>query len=322
MGSRTAELESFKREICLPLVAAEMYGFEVHEQKSSRNSLFMTSPKHGSIIIRRDINQVWVFCSVHRGDFHGTVTDLVQGLSGCNLGHVRRHLRPYLNRVPTTPLPGLSQARLDLEPTVVDLSAVRERYQAASELVDGEHPYLNITRGLSPALLAHPRFVGRVRIDTYGNALFPHYGEDRQVCGLEIRNRDFKGFAKGGLKGLWPSRITENDMRLVITETAIDALSHFAVAMMDGRHEQNRYVSIAGQLSSAQPPLLRRAITNLPQGGQVVLALDHDDGGAMLAGVLREIFESAKRPDLRLVEEIPPDPGADWNDELLTRLEQ
>jgi hypothetical protein len=46
------------------------------------------------------------------------------------------------------------------------------------------------------------------------------------VCGYEIKNRDFTGFARGGSKGLWLSHTEPDDTRMVSCESAIDALSH------------------------------------------------------------------------------------------------
>jgi hypothetical protein len=45
-------------------------------------------------------------------------------------------------------------------------------------------------------------FAGHIRIDVRGNAVFPHIDRDG-VCGYEIKNRNFTGFAPGGEKGLW-----------------------------------------------------------------------------------------------------------------------
>jgi hypothetical protein len=35
-----------------------------------------------------------------------------------------------------------------------------------------------------------------IRIDDYGNAVFPHYNRE-ELCGLELKNRGFTGFASG-----------------------------------------------------------------------------------------------------------------------------
>ena len=91
-----------------------------------------------------------------------------------------------------------------------------ERAQACFGL-----PYL-AGRGIGPETLLLPRFAGCVRVDARHNALFPHY--DRAgLCGFEIKNKDFTGFAAGGVKGLWYSAAKPTDTALVLVESAIDA---------------------------------------------------------------------------------------------------
>ncbi|MEL7088681.1 MAG: DUF3991 domain-containing protein, partial [Planctomycetota bacterium] len=209
-----------------------------------------------------------------------------------------------------------------LKPVVLDLEAVRSSYNAAQSVFDlgGVHAYLNRQRGLPPALLAQERFRGRVAIDGRGNALFPHYGQDKQLVGFEIKNDGFTGYSPGGQKGLWITPGTEQDRRLVIAETAIDSLSYCQI--FDDGHA--RYASIAGQMNPHQPGLLHRAIRAMPpapgsEPSEIVLAVDHDDGGQTIASYIEPVFESVAnggRGDLTLRIHHPPTPGRDWNDEL------
>src|SRR5258705_11937536 len=94
--------------------------------------------------------------------------------------------------------------------------------------IEGTHPYLEKERRIPADVFCNSRFVGRIRIDSYQNAIFPHWNQDG-LCGYEIKNRNFTGFAPGGEKGLWGSRISPDDTTLVIAETAIDALSYFVL---------------------------------------------------------------------------------------------
>ena len=94
------------------------------------------------------------------------------------------------------------------------------------------------------------RFAGRIRIDARGNAVFPHFDAEG-LCGYEIKNRGFTGFASGGSKGLWLSHELPSDNRLVFCESSIDALSH-AVLFPD---KHARYASIGGKLNPTQPEL-------------------------------------------------------------------
>ena len=90
------------------------------------------------------------------------------------------------------------------------------------------------------------------------------------MCGYEIKNTGFTGFSPGGSKGLWCSRTTEEDDTLVIGEAAIDLLSFAALHPS----ETSRYVSTGGALNPSQPELIRRAVTKLPEGAKVILAME------------------------------------------------
>src|ERR1017187_4809146 len=85
------------------------------------------------------------------------------------------------------------------------------------------------------------RFAGRIRADAHGNAVFPHFDE-QGLCGYELKNRNFTGFAKGGEKGLWFSHTKSDDDRLVFCESAINALSYAVLHPA----EHSRYASIGG----------------------------------------------------------------------------
>jgi len=76
-------------------------------------------------------------------------------------------------------------------------------------------------------LLTSERFLGRIKIDARGNAVFPHF-DTEGLTGYELKNRNFTGFASGGVKALWVSNAKEDDNSIVFCESAIDALSHAA----------------------------------------------------------------------------------------------
>ena len=311
MASRTDELEAFKA-LNLTEVAAS-YGYELDQRASCPTSIKMRHPDGDIIVIGRDpTDRHWTYFAV--GENHsGSVIDLVQHRESVSLGVVRKRLRPWLS--PTTrPAFTPSETVRDVRPVARDLLAVKAKFDAAQD-VAGQHPYLCDTRCLPPPLLTSRRFFGRIRIDERGNVIFPHWTRqngEAVLCGFEIKNEGYTGFASGGQKGLWPSTVLDEDRRLVIAETAIDALSYAAL------HDDgvSRYVSIAGQMNPQQPDLLVAAIRRLPRAGVVVMALDHDDAGERLAEQIQEIFGSADRDDLELIDGRPPVADTDWNDVL------
>ena len=55
--------------------------------------------------------------------------------------------------------------------------------------------------------------------------LFPHRDADG-LCGFEIKNAGFTGFAAGGGKALWHSARPESARTVVVCESAFDAMSY------------------------------------------------------------------------------------------------
>lgn len=323
MDDREQEIEAFKSKIDLRDYAAEQ-GYVLDGRSTSRNSAAMAHDDGDKIIVGMGSDHHYVYFSVRDPADKGSIIDFDQRRNGGTIGDVRKRLRPYLGgRELSPPRPAAqSTARSTygkLEPVVTDLDTVRREYSAA-ESVSGHHPYLTGVRGIPAALMASDRFRGRVRSDERGNALFPHWNEDKKICGFEKKNSGFTGFASGGIKGLWCSNATDQDKRMVIAETAIDALSYAALF----GYGDVRFFSIAGQMNPKQPALLNRAIQAMPDGGRVILAVDHDDGGQMIAEYIRPIFDHVHRvlgrDDLSLVVDHPPTAGQDWNDALLVSL--
>jgi hypothetical protein len=172
------------------------------------------------------------------------------------------------------------------------------------------HPYLVNERKVPASLLASGRFAGLVRVDERRNAVFPHF-DDRGLCGFEKKNRGFNGFASGGDKGLWLSESEEGDRRLVVTESAVDALSHAALFP----DENTCYASIGGNPDARQIELLTAQIMFLPFGAEVIAATDNDPDGRKLAELIRHAVISSGRHDVIFCVHTP-DHVKDWNDVL------
>ncbi len=297
------ELERFKTLVNLSEFAASR-GFKLDRRESSRNSAVMRHPDGDKIIIaRNDMNTNWIFFSVRDDQENGTIIDFIQRREGGNLGEVRKILRGWLGSSrPVAHLPLFVQ---DLEPVSRNRIGVIAAWERAERCIS--LPYLT-ARGLSPELLSLSIFANCVRVDRRNNAIFPHYDKSG-LCGFEIKNTDFTGFAAGGVKGLWFSRVKSTDRELVLTESAIDALSFHALR----KGNFTRYMSTGGALNPQQPALIRGAIEKLPVGAFVILAFDNDEGGDKIAAEIRAVA-----PVGREVRRILPDKktGKDWNDIL------
>lgn len=310
------EISAFKTRINLTEYAAAA-GYELDRKGSSRSSVAMSGPAGDKVLVSVGPDRHWIYCSVSDGADCGSIIDFVQRRERLNLGEVRRSLRPWLDSAGAPAVPGAQLARppasawvADVAPVTPDPEAVREAMEAMSVVAD-PHPYL-VSRGIPEAVYLENPFRGRVFRDARGNAVFPHLGADREVCGFEAKNLGFTSFAKGGVKGLFVSCWHRGVRGVVIAESAVDALSY--AAMFPSR--EMGLVSIGGALSPKQPVLLRRLFSRLPAGAEVVAATDHDPAGESLASQIEAI--AAALPDAGLVvrRHRPTAAGADWNDVL------
>lgn len=152
-------------------------------------------------------------------------------------------------------------------------------------------------RGFRRETLGDPRFAGTWAEDARGNALFVHRDDVGRVTGFEAKNIGFTGFAPGGTKAAWQSIVHRDDRALVITESAIDALSHHQ--LHPDPHKATRYLSTAGAPSSAQFELLERIFSRLCPMSAVIAAVDSDEAGHQLASRIEAIAQRVPRVAFR-----------------------
>lgn len=299
------ELDSFKRLIDLRAYAA-MQGYQEDRRNSYAGSTCMRHPAtDDKIFVKRDADGHYVYFSVRDDQDNGSIVDFIIKRKGWGWGAIFGELRDWIGAPPVSlpvfsPLPATPKDRMQVEALYACMQEIKR------------HAYLEGARGLPAGLLESERFAGRVRMDDtpYKNVIFPHF-DLNGLCGYEIKNRGFTGFARSGEKGLWMSHTRDDDNRLVFCESAIDALSHAALFPDD----RARYASIGGKPNPQQPELIRAAVARMPDGSEIVAAMDNDADGAVLAGVVRRAVELSGRDDLRFgVHE--PFGFKDWNDEL------
>lgn len=286
--------------------------------------------RHGGdkVVIKLDGDGHYVYFSVRDERDNGSIIDFVQHRKRLSLGEVRKELRPWLRPASpggyagtgpaarTASLPGspslLPAPFPPLEKTGKNRLQVETEYRRMRDAP--RHPYLEQERRLPAALLGSDRFAGRIRIDAHGNAVFPHFDE-QGLCGYELKNRNFTGFAKGGEKGLWLSHTKPDDDRAVFAESAIDALSHAALHLA----EHTSYASVGGEPSPKQPGLVKAAILQMPPGSEIVSAMDCDKAGRALSEMIGEAVGQSGRSDISFRVHSPANEGDDWNDVLKAR---
>jgi hypothetical protein len=298
MRNSDDELERFKTTIKLHEYAASL-GFAVDKKESSRRETVMRRAAD-KISIRKDTDGHYVYYSF-RGEPGGTIIDFAMREKRGSLGEARKTLRIYMGTERSPSLPVFEE--LDPSPQF-DREFVEKQYAAAKPLV--WHGWLENERKLPKAFLTSPRFQGRIRIDARANVLFLHEDEEG-LCGFEKRNRNFKGFADLGKKGLWLSNQTDQDRRLVVGESAIDGIS-YEVLHCDGK---TRYASFAGALSlDYQPALIAAECHGMPPGSEIVCITHPDADGERYAEVIQECAGSL------LFRVHRPSGVKDWNDVL------
>ncbi|HTB11069.1 MAG TPA: DUF3991 and TOPRIM domain-containing protein [Bryobacteraceae bacterium] len=299
------ELESLKTSIDLRSYAAGQ-GYTLDRKASWRGSAVMRHANGDKVIIKRDMDAHYVYFSVRDATDHGSIIDFVQRRLRLNLGAVRKELRPWIGKsAEVLPYP-------PLVPTAKDRTLVETLYAETEDAFS--HPFLEDERAIPAAALRSDRFAGRIRIDARGNAVFPHF-DGKGLCGFEIKNRHFTGFASGGTKGLWLSQEGPEDDRLAFCESAIDALS-YAVLFPGAR---TRYASIGGQMNPEQPGLMRAAAAGMPLNAKIIAATDADADGRRFVESIREAVGETGRHDLGFVAH-QPEGFKDWNDQLRNRL--
>lgn len=300
--NQSSELNRFKVEVNLVAYASDR-GYQVDKGESSRNSVVMRYPAtDDKIIIARGQDGHWTYFSVRDLNDNGSIIDFLQKRAGKNLGETRKELRPWIGKAPTD----IKDFKSEVEPTVVDRNAVQASFEKTKPVYNDR--YLQ-SRGLTRKTLNSPRFHGKIRQDLRANIVFPHH--DREgVSGFEIKNKNFTGFSRYGIKSVWHSRIRPEDTRLVFVESAIDGLSYHQIKGDD----HTRYMSTGGQMSSHQENLVKAAIKKMPPGSQIIAAFDKDREGERYFRKLQEL--ASDKPIIREVPEI----GKDWNDHLKETL--
>lgn len=308
--NRANELDCFKTEIDLRdfMIAS---GFVRDPKESGNNSTVLRHSCGDKLIVSRKSNQQYVYWNVHDQADRGTIIDfLFHREPQISLGQIRQQLRKWVG-TSGSPTPSSVMKLPPLKTPKHDPAKVKSAFQQ-TEPVTLDHLYLIGERKLAPNILADPKFTGRVRTDRRGNAIFPHYNIEGGICGFEIKNTGFTSFSPGGTKGLWSSLPVEQDRKLVIAETAIDALS---VASLFGIH-QRRFVSTAGQMSSSQCECLVRMCKQMHHESEILLAMDNDPGGHRLAMSIRELLVGSGILGKMIFNCFPNEPGEDWNDVL------
>jgi hypothetical protein len=289
------ELDQFKTRINL-IDYATSFGYSIDKQESSRSNVVMRDSQNDKVIITRHLTtQHWLYWSDRDNLDKGTIIDFLQRRRRLSLGEVRKELRSWTGTVESV---NYSHHLVESQPNLDLMLRDYRKTRAKSD-----HPYLLNQRKIPLTTLSHPKFAGRIRIDSRSNAIFPHF-DSGQVCGYEIKNSHFTSFAPHGQRRLWCSVYHPSNQRIIITESAIDALSFHALH----GNESDFYLSIGGQLGKKQLSLIQRLLENI--SGVLVLAFDNDLKGNEYFQILDDFLNGS----ITITRLLPI--AKDWNDDL------
>lgn len=297
--NRANEIERFKRDLNL-VEYAEVCGYAIDRKESSHNSTVMRRGKD-KIVVATHKDGHGIYFSTRDERDNGTIIDFVQRRQGLNLGQVRKVLRPWIGEslFPTAPINRKPPAERPKkpEPAETDRVAIIMRWQGL-ELYRGR--YLQDSRGLNDQTIS--LFSDRIRLDEVGNICFRH-GDKDGISGWEMKNHGFTGFSKGGKKTLFATLVGRRTEQVIITESAIDAMSYHQLHGRPGTF----YLSTAGTLSDRQRFLLRDVLTGDFKEQPVILGMDADEQGRRYCDEIMMIRPDAVRHE--------PE-RKDWNEDL------
>ncbi|MFB9865674.1 toprim domain-containing protein [Rufibacter immobilis] len=287
------ELERFKQEIDL-VAYAQRQGYQLKAQGKRGDWHHLVNNGEHIIISRKDQKQVYLNPGDDRD--RGTIIDFVKTRENKNLGEVRLHLREYLDGTPfprqpleTAPGPSLPGPPTDgnsrdkgvgrqEEEEIRRTRLIAEVLGVRKELRDRSYLY---SRGLTDETIDSPSFQGRVftsQQNHFRNTVFPLYNE-HGLASVEQKNKDFKSLLELPKDGIWVSHPTEGKgtpvKRLVVTESAIDAMSYHQLKH-DGKNTM--YIATAGTVTERQIGLIQRVIDK-QEPREIVLANDRDAAG-------------------------------------------
>ena len=297
---RTDELERFKGEINL-VEFAQSLGYEVIKKESSRACSVMKRGGDKIVVATDKADGHGVYFNVGDQADSGSVIDFAQRRLGGSLGVIRKELRGwcYTPKAPSPKRRPLEGRPERLEPVERDRAALLARWHALGPY---EGTYLTSVRGLDANLVA----AWRVRQDARGNACFPHW-DGAGICGWEIKNQGFTGFAASGRRGLTYVRLDKEPVRqIVLAESGIDAMSWAQLHGQPG----TAYASSGGAVGPDQLALIAGALTR-SGASRLILATDADLAGDAMAEKIAAIAPAG----VDVVRDRPTS-GKDWNDVL------
>ena len=293
-------MNRFKSEINLSAYLADQ-GYQIDKRKSCASYAVMRKGEE-KLVITRATDGHYVYTDAHNDRDCGSIIDYIQHRRSLNIGQVRKELRPWIG---TDRQPAIENYQAKIKKSPADYVRIATSWSNAGEVKN--FAYLE-SRGIEQSTVK--AYSDRIKQSSNGTLMFSHLDPHSPISGYEFKGQDYTGFSAGGRKGLFIAGRSEfkNIKRLVITETALDALSY---AQIDGCKKEVAYISTGGNPSDKQITQLEGLLSHY--GFAVVLAQDNDKGGHEQAEKLRSRLQNLCPSEI--TRHVPLE-AKDWNQEL------
>ena len=310
------EIYRITHDIDLVEFAKSKYGFTADHDRANRSTA-------SSVILKGEGNY-YVF--VQKGgkfgyaspktEEKGDIINFVANRTGRDAGN-KEDFKEIINEL--KPYVGVYEQKAGLNTEANQRSGVKEAQEKNLDNIktkfDGMKnlqysKYLE-SRGITKKIINAERFKGRIKVDSYSNAVFPQYS-DKGVIGLEKRNQNFKGFDGEGHKSIWISNHSKADKGVIIAEAPIDALSYHQIHK-DLTKDGYSYVSIGGGWSKHTEKALTQVI-KAHEGRNIVMVYDNDKMGEKYIEKTQEIIKKVA-PNAKVNVHVSQR-DKDWNEEL------
>jgi hypothetical protein len=171
--------------------------------------------------------------------------------------------------------------------------------------------YLTEERSLPAGVLRALSGRDLLREGVAGTVCAKHQDVDGAIAGWEMRGPRYKGYSRGGRKGIFMLAPRSDFTRVAVAEGFIDAIS---LGVIEGWPRDTAYIATDGGFGVRTEAALRGAMAKAGPWARVSAASDSDEGGDHLAGRVAEAARSAGATCTRLCPE-----AADWNEILQRR---
>lgn len=278
------------------------FGYKKDVRKSSRQSICMRK-NDDKLIVKKDYDLHWVYCNVKNDIDCGSIIDFEKNRHSANVSESVTAILSWFG----------CRSDIDVDTwKAVDIKPVKRNRNLIVDQI-GSMPlleksvYLN-QRGVSDTSILDARFFGTLREGEYGNVVFPHLDVDG-YCGYESKNYSFQGFSKGGIKSIWTSNKLKGDKEVMLVESGIDGVSHYALYAPLNRY----YISTGGSPSPEAIAMVCKVCKNeMKNGLNIISGFDNDiEGDKLHDKICSEINEKLDREKSS---------KKDWNEDLKNSL--